>query len=128
MLTKVDDKVMLSDGAYSFGKKLVQIYLPATSAAYFGLAGVWGLPYVAQVIGTIAVLSTFFGVVLGISSKQYDSSDAAFDGTVGLVENNEGTAVKFSLDPGEVVTKDSIKLKVVAEDPLGNKKSRKRRK
>lgn len=112
-----NDKVMLSDRAYAYGKKLVQLILPAISAAYFALAKIWGLPSAEEVVGTLAVISTFFGTMLHLSSAQYDASGAAYDGHVTVTPNEHGTAVKLNLDPNDLVDKSSITLKVNPPTP-----------
>ena len=38
---------------------------------YFALAGIWGLPYGEQIVGTITAVDTFLGAVLKISSDRY---------------------------------------------------------
>lgn len=50
---------------------IAQIFLPATAALYAALAGVWGLPYVDQVVGTIVSLDTFLGILLGFSTAEF---------------------------------------------------------
>jgi hypothetical protein len=116
MLTKTNNKVMLNDRWYSIGKKLVQVWLPAFSALYFGLASIWGLPYAEQVVGTTACITTFFGVSLNLSSKQYDASGAAFDGDVVISENPEtGTkliSLELSDDPVDIESKDRLTFNV----------------
>ena len=62
---------MLSNKVYDVLKWITMIVLPAISALYFGLAQIWGFPYAEQIVGTIAVLCTFLGAILGISSAQY---------------------------------------------------------
>jgi Putative phage holin Dp-1 len=56
---------------YDVLKFIAQILLPGLATAYFGIAGVWNLPASSQVIGTISILDTFLGVLLGLSSKAY---------------------------------------------------------
>ena len=106
---------MLSDKTYDFVKRLVQIILPAFSALYFGLAQIWGLPAAEEVVGTIALLTTFLGVVLGISTSTYKSSGAAYDGRV-LVTIPEDGPKQFMLelngDPEELENRESITFKV----------------
>ena len=115
MLQKVNSHTMLSDNTYHLGKQLVQVYIPAASSLYFGLGSIWGLPAVEQVVGTFAVIATFLGVCLGLSSKQYDQSEAAYDGKV-MVETNEAGGKLFSLeldgDPTEIEQKSSVSFKV----------------
>ena len=88
---------MLSDKAYSRLKRGVQIFIPAISTLYFTLGTIWGLPAVEQVIGTLAALATFGGVMLGISSKHYNSNASNFDGVIEIRTNGEGTKV-YSLN------------------------------
>lgn len=62
----------LPDKVYSVLKWLTMIVLPALATLYFALSGIWGFPYGEQVVGTITALVTFFGVVLGVSTAQYN--------------------------------------------------------
>lgn len=116
MLQKTNDHIMLTDNAYSKGKKLVQVWIPAFSSLYFGLGNIWGLPYVEEIIGTLALLATFMGVCLGLSSKQYDESQAGFEGDIVVSETEAGRKL-FSLeingDPAELEQKSSVKFNVI---------------
>lgn len=49
-----------------------KVCLPAIATLYFALAGIWGFPYGEEVVGTITAVDTFLGVLLGISSAQYN--------------------------------------------------------
>ena len=44
----------LSDKVYDTLKWIVTIVLPALSALYWGLSGIWGWLYAEQVVGTVA--------------------------------------------------------------------------
>lgn len=68
-------KTILNDKAYDILKWVALILLPALGALYFGLAGIWGFPYGEQIVGTITVLDTFLGVILGISTIQYNKKE-----------------------------------------------------
>ena len=39
---------------------------------YFALAQIWHLPYGEEIVGTITAIDTFLGVVLEISTIQYN--------------------------------------------------------
>ncbi len=95
---------LLSNRAYDKLKWVAQILLPALGAFYFGLAQLLGLPYGLEVVGVLALLDTFLGTILGISTKQYKNSDAAFDGAVVLTPDheNEVTDVGVSLNPSSL--------------------------
>lgn len=62
----------LSNEAYDVLVKITKYVLPALATAYFTLSSVWGFPLAEQVVGTIAVIETFLGVVLGISTKAFN--------------------------------------------------------
>ena len=64
-------KFTFSDKTYNVLKWVAQVVLPATGTLYFGLAGIWGFPYGEQIVGTITVIDTFLGVILGVSTSQY---------------------------------------------------------
>nr|DAI82393.1 MAG TPA: holin [Caudoviricetes sp.] len=64
----------INDKLYNVLKWVTMIALPAIGTLYFTLSGIWGFPYAEQVIGTITAISTFLGVILGISTSQYNKS------------------------------------------------------
>lgn len=62
----------LSNKTYDVLKWIAMYLLPALGTLYFALAGVWGLPYGEQIVGTITAIDTFLGVILGISTASYN--------------------------------------------------------
>lgn len=65
----------ISNKAYDVMKWIAQYFLPALGTLYFALASIWGLPYGEQVVGTVTAIDTFLGVILGISTMQYNKSN-----------------------------------------------------
>jgi len=66
--------MVFTNKTYDVLKFIAQILLPALGALYFALAGIWGLPAAEQVIGTVTAIDLFLGVVLGISTAQYNKT------------------------------------------------------
>ena len=66
---------MLSNKTYDTLKWIAQFLLPALGTLYFALAGIWNFPYGEQVVGTITAVDTFLGVLLGISTVQYNKEN-----------------------------------------------------
>ncbi|MEG1304537.1 MAG: phage holin [Oscillospiraceae bacterium] len=62
----------MNNKIYDVLKWTAIIFLPALGTLYFALAGIWGFPYAEQVVGTIAAIDTFLGVVIGISTVNYN--------------------------------------------------------
>lgn len=49
----------MSNKTYDILKWIAMYLLPAAGTLYFALAGIWGLPYGEQVVGTITAVDTF---------------------------------------------------------------------
>ena len=64
----------MSNKLYDVLKWIAMVVLPAIGTLYFALAGIWGFPFAEQIGGTITALVTFLGIVLGISSSQYNKN------------------------------------------------------
>jgi hypothetical protein len=109
------ETTILTHNTYEITRKLVQLWLPALASLYFGLSQIWGLPAGEEVVGTIALVTTFLGVVLGVSGTRYDNSVASRDGQM-VVTTDGGGVRNFSLeldgDPERLAEMDSVKFKV----------------
>ena len=66
--------LMMTDKVYDALKWVAQYLLPALGTLYFALAGIWGFPYGEEIVGTITAVDTFLGVLLGISTAQYNKT------------------------------------------------------
>jgi hypothetical protein len=62
----------MSNKVYDILKWIALYVLPAIGTLYFALAGIWGFPFGEEVVGTITAVDTFLGVILGISTAQYN--------------------------------------------------------
>lgn len=110
-----EETTVLSEGSYDFLKKFVTLILPALSSLYFGLAQIWGLPAAEEVVGTCALLATFLGVVLGISSARYNESTMATQGDLVVTPNPDGSPnLVLALNEGaeKIVDKKTVTFKV----------------
>lgn len=61
----------LPDNIYTVLKWITLIVIPALSAAYTGLAAVWGWPYAGEIAKTATVICTLLGALIGISTASY---------------------------------------------------------
>lgn len=61
----------MSNEMYDILKWIALILLPALGTLYFAIAGIWGLPYGEQIVGTITAIDAFLGAVLQISTDAY---------------------------------------------------------
>ena len=65
----------LSNKTYDVLKWIAQVVLPALGTLYAALSGIWAFPYGEEIVGTILAVDTFIGVILGISSAQYNKTN-----------------------------------------------------
>ncbi len=110
--------VTLSNSAYDKLKYVTQIGLPALGSLYFGLSTIWGFPAAEEVVGSIALVTTFLGVLLGISSKNYNAAEVV-GGQIKITPEANGKK-RFSLeingDPNDLRHNQKISFTVVNED------------
>lgn len=107
--------MLLSNRSYEFGKKLVQVILPAIASLYFGLAAIWNLPAAEQVVGTIAVITTFLGVCLGISNNTYKKVGNITGGTLVITQGESGRkliSLEVEGDPNKLEEHGSVTFQV----------------
>lgn len=58
---------------YDVLKWIALIFLPAIATLWFTVAKIWGLPYIAEITGTLVAIDTFIGALIGISNIQYNA-------------------------------------------------------
>lgn len=105
---------LLGDKSYDFLKKSATVLLPAAGALYFTLAQIWGLPRAEEVVGSIAALNTFVGVLVGVSSKTYHRSDAKYAGEIQIDDTGETKKISLVVngDPDEIDNMNEATFKV----------------
>lgn len=106
----------LKSAVYDILKPLALVVLPALSALYVTLGSLWNFSNVEAVVGTIAALDTFLGVILGIAGKNYAEGRGLYDGHVSIIEAPEGTkyVLELDYDPSLIEGKERIILSVGA--------------
>jgi len=109
--------MILSEPWYSRMKWFTAIVLPAIATAVFSLQEVFDITNAEQIMGVCAILATFLGTVLGISSNKYNNSDDRFDGDMILEEGEDGSTFRLNLNasPEDLAAKDSVTFKKVIE-------------
>lgn len=66
----------MTNKIYDVLKYIALIVLPAIGTLYFAVAGIWGLPYGEQIVGTITAVDTFLGALLGLSTYKYNKNES----------------------------------------------------
>ena len=114
--------MQLNDKVYNFLKWMVVIALPATGTAYLSLSQVVGLPNAAEVVGTITVIDTFLGTLVGISSYNYSKTTENHAGVIAHAGDNVDTGMPnlqmtVQKDPRELVEKKRVVFEIQPPPP-----------
>lgn len=111
-------KPIFNGGVYDFLKWASLVVFPALGAFYFTVGNIWHWPNVEEVIGTILAVEVFIGALIGVSTRQYNKSDAKYSGTLEVVEDHENgfaaAAIKFNdnISAGDLVGQKEVTFKV----------------
>lgn len=112
--------MQLNNKVYDICKWITMILLPAISAAYFTLAQLLHLPGSEEVVGVIAIIITFMGAILGLSTQSYNNSDQKFDGVM-HVDTSDPEKDLFTFElyqaPDGFPDKDQLTFKVSKNSP-----------
>ena len=65
--------MIIPDKVYDALKWICLVVLPALATLWFTLGKIWGIPYLAEVEGTIVAIDTFIGCLIGVSTISYNS-------------------------------------------------------
>jgi hypothetical protein len=111
-----ESKPLMSDALYEKLRFLAVILLPALGALYFGVAQIWGLPKAEEVVGTLVVVDTFLGALLGFARQKYENSDVGYDGHIYLSEgetpDSKTAGLNVTTPASELEGKRTARLKV----------------
>ncbi len=64
----------LSNKVYDLLKWIVILVLPALATLWSALSAVWGWPLSEEVAATINAVTVFLGVVIGVSTANYNKT------------------------------------------------------
>jgi hypothetical protein len=104
---------ILSDSTYMTLKHTASIVLPAFAALYIGLAQFWHFPKPEEVAGSIALVNTFLGALVALSTKSYNNSDTKYVGKMMVNDSGERTVVQLQLND-DVDARDVLKMPAVS--------------
>ena len=62
----------MSNKAYDILKWMAQILLPAVATCVATIFKIWNIPYGVEISATIMAIDTLLGIILGISTIQYN--------------------------------------------------------
>ena len=101
--------LLMNSRLYDRLKLTVLIILPALGSLYFGLSQIWGFPAGEEVVGSISLISVFFGTIVDQASSHFKQSGA--DGQLIVNEDpdaEEPYSLELHQDLLELAEKDQI--------------------
>lgn len=104
---------LFGDQAYDRLKFVAQVVLPAVASLCIGFTELWNLPHGVQIAGTITIVDTFLGMLLGITTAQYRRGITQGE----IVINEAEETAKLALDSADLHGKHSAKLNIRTVSP-----------
>ena len=105
----------MSNVLYDRLKFVAQVLLPVLGTLYFILDGIWGLPAVESVVGTIVVVDALLGIFLLLSASRYQgASGGDFGGDIIIKEVGDKKIFSLELndDPELLEKKDEVTFRI----------------
>lgn len=115
--------LVLSDRSYNVLRGVVEKVLPGLGAFYALVAGFWGLGHIVEVVGTLAGLATFCGILLTLARAGYvpptEIKNPQYDGEVVSDVIDGQTALRLELNDNatqNLLNKQSLLIKGVSSE------------
>lgn len=105
---------LLSSKLYLRLKGFALLFLPAVAACYFGLSWFGHQPAVTAVLGVISILELLLGMILAISSDNYNRME--FDGRIiknSTPQGGRSYLLDLNVDPEDVADMTIVRFKIV---------------
>lgn len=107
---------------YDILKFISMVVIPAVAALYLGLANLWNWDHTTEVVGSLALFSTFLGTLLQLSAVKYNNSDASTDGYLGATgvdpdTGNPDLGLTLTEHPKVLMKKKTVRLRVGTPPP-----------
>lgn len=106
----------LPSKVYDILKWVAQILIPAAGTLYFALDQIWGIFDAERIVGTLTAVDVFLGVVLGVSTMNYNKSGRNVDGDM-IVDTSHPDKDVFRMalngDPSDMVGKRKVTFRVM---------------
>lgn len=84
----------LTNKVYDVLKYIARYVFPALGTLYFTLAGIWGLPYGEEIIGTLSALTIALNLLLGLTT--YEEPPIPTQGTISISPSHEAIEIDLS--------------------------------
>ena len=111
--------MVFNNRVYDVLKWITQFLLPGLGTLYFALAKIWKFPYGEEIVGSIAAVTAFLGLLLGISSHNYVGDGVIQVNPESLPAETEtefDSTIALNISDYDLLHKDRIILNVERTD------------
>jgi len=111
--------MVFNNRVYDVLKWITQFMLPGLGTLYFALAKIWKFPYGEEIVGSIAAVTAFLGLLLGISSHNYVGDGVIQVNPENLPAETEtefDSTITLNISDVDLLHKDRIILNVERTD------------
>ena len=99
----------LGNKTYDILKWIASLLLPGVTTLWLSIGKIWNIPFTAEIGATIAAITVFMQVVLGISKKNYEGEGE-------LIVDGNGNVSEFKIQNDtsihELTEKNNVMVKV----------------
>lgn len=99
----------LDNKTYDILKWIASLLLPGVTTLWLSIGKIWNIPFTAEIGATIAAITVFMQVVLGISKKNYEGEGE-------LIVDGNGNVSEFKIQNDtsihELAEKNNVMVKV----------------
>lgn len=111
--------MVFNNRVYDVLKWITQFMLPGLGTLYFALAKIWKFPYGEEIVGSIAAVTAFLGLLLGISSHNYVGDGVIQVNPESLPAETEtefDSTIALNISDFDLLNKDRVILQVERTD------------
>ena len=111
--------MIFNNKVYDILKWITQFLLPGLGTLYFALAKIWKFPYGEEIVGSIAAVTAFLGLLLGISSHNYVGDGIIQVNPESLPAETEtefDSTITLNISDFDLLNKDRVILQVERTD------------
>ena len=111
--------MVFNNRVYDVLKWITQFMLPGLGTLYFALAKIWKFPYGEEIVGSIAAVTAFLGLLLGISSHNYVGDGVIQVNPESLPAETEiefDSTITLNISDFDLLNKDRVVLQIERTD------------
>lgn len=117
-MSNKDNPLSIPNNTYDKLKGFTMYVMPGVVTLWLTIGTIWAFPYTTEIGATLTALTTFAGILVGVTKAQYNKEPADTDGDLLLDIQEDGSqslTVALEKPPEEFRDKELVMFRVVAD-------------